>query len=255
MFKLRRKLFSQNFLHNRKLVNKLLGLSSIGKNDLALEIGPGKGIITDQLINQAQHIFAVEIDTELYRYLQKKYQNVHNITLYHQDILSFALPKIPYKVFANIPFSIEGKVIRLLLQAEHPPEDTYLVVMKDAAVRWVAAQQENMFSVMYKPWFEFSIEYEFNTSDFIPKPNVDAVLLRFKKLNVPLINVSEKKKYQQFITWGFENGLSVYSNLKKHFGQQETIKILQEGGIRKNAKPRKLTFNQWFVLYKKFYRV
>ena len=62
MYTIQRKLFSQNFLHSRKLVSHLIGKSSIGKNNLVIEIGPGKGILTEQLIEQAGHVFGVEID-------------------------------------------------------------------------------------------------------------------------------------------------------------------------------------------------
>ena len=88
MYKLQRKLFSQNFLHSRKLVHELIRGSSIGKHDLVLEIGPGKGILTGELLKQSQHVIAVEIDSQWYKYLQEKLSYSDNLTLYHEDFLN-----------------------------------------------------------------------------------------------------------------------------------------------------------------------
>ena len=199
MYRLRRMLFSQNFLHSRKLVAKLLGSSSIGKQDLVLEIGPGKGIITEQLVVAAKHVIAVEIDSHLHKYLQRKFVQTENLTLYQADFLQFILPSLPYKVFANIPFSIEGKIIRKLLEAKNPPEETYLVVMKEPAYRWAASYKENMFSVMHKPWFEFSIYHHFRRTDFSPRPSVDTVMLRFTRRKTPLLPSKERKNIKNLL--------------------------------------------------------
>src|SRR5512139_1904971 len=114
MFTKKRKLYSQNFLYNRKLVQHLVSGSSIAKNDLVLEIGPGEGIITNELVKSSRFVVAVEIDTEKYAYLKQKFNRINNLTLYLGDFLDFELPSLPYKVFANIPFSTEGKIIRKL---------------------------------------------------------------------------------------------------------------------------------------------
>src|SRR5689334_9002091 len=124
MYSLRRRVLSQNFLHNRKLTEKLVRLSSIGQNDTVLEIGPGKGIITEQLIHIARNIIAVELDTELYLYLRRRFaRSLYKLNLVNKDFLRYRLPQSSYKVFANIPFSIEGKIIRKLLDAYNPPID------------------------------------------------------------------------------------------------------------------------------------
>src|SRR5687767_11452600 len=109
-----RNLLSQNFLHDRELVKRLIRDSSIGKNDLVIEIGPGDGIILRQLLHQAKKIIGIEIDFDLYNNLKRQYSNQENLNLYLGDILSFPVPRGPYKVFSNIPFAIEGGLIRKL---------------------------------------------------------------------------------------------------------------------------------------------
>lgn len=252
MYYLRRKLFSQNFLHNRMLVSKLVCSSSIGNNDLVLEIGPGKGIITEVLINQARHVLAVEIDNYWYNDLQKRFYQKSNLTLYRSDILGFSLPSLPYKVFANIPFSIEGKIIRLLIDAKNPPHDAYLVVRKELAYRLAAPYRENRFSLAHKPWFELSICYHFRRSDFRPSPKVDAVLLRIRKKKNTLLTWNEKDSYQNFIKIGFGQGLPLWRNLSHSYGKTAAIRMLTPLGIAKKTIPSQINLRQWLVLYKNY---
>ncbi len=251
MYTIQRKLFSQNFLHSRKLVSHLIGKSSIGKNDLVVEIGPGKGILTERLIQQAGHVFGVEIDARWCEYLQKKFRDAHNFTLYQADILSYTLPAHPYKVFANIPFSIEGKIIRKLIDDAHPPQDCYLVVMKELANRLCGNYGENMFSLMHKPWFDFSMIYNFRNTDFEPVPNVEAVLFRCMLKTVPLLPIAEKERYMRFITDGFGNGEAVYKNLVKKFGREKIGCAFQTMSLNRKVKPSNLTLKQWIGLYNK----
>lgn len=250
MKKLKRILYSQNFLHSQKLVKKLIGSSSIGKNDLVLEIGPGKGVITQELIKTGKQVIAVEIDSHWYNYLQNKFSNNTNLSLYKADFLSFPLPKAPYKVFANIPFSIEGKIIRKLIDANNPPEDCYLVTMKELAYRLAAPYKENQFSVSHKPWFESSIVYNFRREDFTPFSNADASMIRFKKREIPLLNWSDKQKYQLFIEEYFKYGLPIYKTMKIKFSKNKAYRILKQVGINKDMKPSYLSFEQWIILYK-----
>lgn len=250
MYRLQRKLLSQNFLRNRKLVAKLLGGTSIGKNDLVLEIGPGKGIITEQLVERSQHVIAVELDTHWYKHLQYTFTDIENLTIYQKDFLEFGLPSLPYKVFANIPFSIEGKIIRKLIDARNPPEDCYLVMMKEVAYRLAAPYRENMFSIMHKPWFEFSIYHHFRRTDFEPVPNVEVVMLRFRKKKEPFIEWREIKRYQNFVELGFSHGQPIKNNLKKQYGKQRVIQVTKNLNLPRDIKPSFISLEQWLKLYK-----
>ena len=249
MKKLKRILYSQNFLHSQKLVKKLVGSSSIGKNDLVLEIGSGKGVITQELIKQGKTVVAVEIDPHWYKYLHNKFSNNTNLSLYYGDFLRLPLPKTPYKVFANIPFSIEGKIIRKLIDANNPPEDCYLVVMKELAYRLAAPYKENQFSISHKPWFELSIPYNFRREDFTPFSNVDVSMIRFKKREIPLLKWGDKQKYQLFIEKYFKYGLPVYKTMMIKYGKNKTYKVLKQVGINKDMKPSYLSLEQWIILY------
>ena len=185
MYDMRRRLLSQNFLKSRKLVSKLVRQSSVGINDTVLEIGPGKGIITEELLRISKNIVAIELDTNLYFYLQRKFGNFkYKLSLVNQDFLRYKLPKYEYKVFANIPFSIEGKIIRKLLDAKYPPQDCYLVTRKNLAERISGLKYESQFSIFYKPWFTFEIVHYFNRFDYEPAATMDTCFYGSPKGNI-----------------------------------------------------------------------
>lgn len=253
MYDLRRKLLSQNFLYSRKLVSKLVRSSSLGKNDIVLEIGSGKGIITEQLVKQAEQVIAIELDWHLYNYLKNKLSQIDNLTLYHEDFLNKPLPKVPYKVFANIPFAIEGKIIRKLIDDLNPPQDCYLIMMKELAYRLAAPYKENQFSILHKPWFDFSIPHHFKPTDFTPIPKVSVVLFRFTKKEKPLLPKDEKKKYQQFIRLGFTQGTPAFQNLKRQYGSNQVLSAFHKYNINRTTKPIYIPLQRWIGLYKELF--
>ena len=250
MFRIsRRRLYSQNFLHNRALVANLVRNSSIDKNDLVLEIGPGKGIITEKLLQSSGQVIAVEIDKFWYGYLFKKFGHLKNLNLFQADFLKFPLPKQEYKVLANIPFAIEGKIIRKLLTAANPPADCYLIIRKQLAYRLAGIIKENMFTLMYRPWFKFSIVHHFHSRNFKPVSNTKSVMFRFTKRLIPLLPWKQKLKYQEFIKTGFTNGRPVLKNLKPIYGISVTIKAMSKFRIFKKSRPGHLTLMQWLNIY------
>src|SRR3990167_3388688 len=200
----RRPELSQRFLYNRQLVHQLVRQSSIGKNDLVVEIGPGKGIITQELMTAADQVIAVELDKKLYQFLCQRFSAATNLHLVHQDFLTWPLPQAPYKVFANLPFDVEGLIVRKLINAANPPQDSYLVVRKDVAERWAGISYRGQFSASYRPWFNLAIVHKFRRQDFIPKPKAAAVMLRIARRDQPLLQWSEKRNYQQFIARQFQ---------------------------------------------------
>lgn len=250
MYKLRRRILSQNFIYNRKLIQKLIRRSSIGSFDTILEIGPGKGFITSELLKIATKVIAVEIDSKLTLHLKKFLGNNSKLDLYLANFLDFSLSKTEYKVFANIPFSIEGKIVRKLLEDKNPPKDCYLIVRKDLAERLSGFYFNNQFSIKNKPFFDFTICHQFYSADFIPRTNINCVMWRITKRKYPLIPYEFKKDYQKFIELSFGQGLPVNQNLKKILSSDQLKFLTQNINFSLRAKPSSLSLDQWLKIYK-----
>ncbi len=200
-----RKLLSQNFLWNRKLVSKLIRDSSISQNDVVLEIGPGKGIITEQLLAVCKKLTAVEIDQRFISFLKRKFSMLPSFHLVSSDFLANPPPlSEPFKVFSNIPYSITGEMVKRLLFSKNPPVDSYLVVQKEAAGKFIANKHRNtMLAILFYPWFEIREVYQFQRSDFKPAPRVDSCLIRIKKRPLQLIKAALSPVYRDFVVCSF----------------------------------------------------
>jgi 23S rRNA (adenine-N6)-dimethyltransferase len=199
-----RGLRSQNFLVSRALVRRLIRGSSITSQDTVLEIGAGTGILTEELLHAAREVVACETDARLIATLCARFKGVSNLRLFQRDFLELQLPTVPYKVFANVPFAITGEVVRKLLQAAQPPVDCYLVVQKEAADKFTLRPGRNtMAAVLYYPWWAVEVTYRFRRTDFDPPPHVDCVLMRCQPRPVPLIALSKKAAYFDFVAYRF----------------------------------------------------
>lgn len=204
MFTPKRKLLSQNFLCNRQLIKKLIERSFIGLNDTVLEIGAGDGIITEQLVKVAREVVAIELDSSFFQRLKERFSNVNNLKLTRGDFLDLNLPARPYKVFSNIPFSRTGDIVRKLLLSKHSPIDSYLVLQREAADKFIAKDRDNsMASILYFPWWEIKVIYKFQKSDFIPSPSVETVLVQIKRREVPFLTKDSKSLFFDFIADNF----------------------------------------------------
>lgn len=108
---------SQNFLTSRAGIRRLIGLADIGSSDHVLEIGPGKGHITRELLPRCGRLTAVELDPRLWAGLRERFEGEDKLELIKGDFLKYPLPKGPYKVFANLPFSGTSAILKKLTRA------------------------------------------------------------------------------------------------------------------------------------------
>jgi 23S rRNA (adenine-N6)-dimethyltransferase len=232
--------YSQNFLQSRSLVEKLVRLSSIGKNDTVLDIGAGKGIITSELLKTAKRVISLELDNNLYTDLKNKFRNISNSNLVHENILYFKLPTNSFKVFSNIPFNITSDIIKKLTSNCNFQEG-FFIMQKEAARKFIGMPcdiKNSMVATLLKPWFELSIFWQFNRFDFSPTPNVDVVMLKIVRRCKPLINKNQEIDFRDFIVYTYtrskiaklkiEEILVLYDVFKKTASSRQKMFISKE---------------------------
>lgn len=196
----RRVRYSQNLLHNKRLVSRLVGRADISADDVVLEIGPGRGIITQALAERCGHVIAIEKDPQSTAALRDRFERSGNVTVFAADFLDFPLPVTAFKVFSNIPYNITAAIVGKLTAGVVPPLDSYLVMQSDAAGKLMGQPRQTLTSLTLFPVFDLSIEHHFQRSDFQPVPAVDSVLLRTRKRDEPLIPVADLARYRDFVT-------------------------------------------------------
>jgi 23S rRNA (adenine-N6)-dimethyltransferase len=246
----KQKSLAHNFLTKRRLAASLLNESSINRGDIVYEIGPGKGILTNELVNRAKRVIAIEKDYFLYLKLKKKFEHIDNIALHNADFLKLNIKEHRYKIFANIPFNITSAIVRKILHAPNPPLETYLILQKEAAEKFTGMPKITQFSVLIKPWFRLKIIRSFRRTDFSPVPKVDVVMLHIQKRNAPLVSTSEVPIYEEFIKYGFCTWRkNLKSNYKHVFTHRQWKRLSRDLRFPIHAHPSDLSFQQWLGLF------
>ncbi len=247
---LQRRLLSQNFFRDPKLVAHLVGKAQFVPNDLIVDIGAGTGTITRELAQTGARVIAVEVDTNLVGQLRSNLRNYPNVAVCQADIRQYSLPNQPYKVFANLPFHLTADIIYKLLYYSRPPEVAYLVVQQEAAEKFAGLPRETQASLLTKPWFDFRLIWKFNQTDFQPAPEVDIVLLTITKRTIPLISPDQELLYKNFIKFAFgtwKKDLKV--GLKKIFTFNQWKRLADANHFSLHAKPTDLSFAQWLAIF------
>lgn len=246
-----RERFSQIFLKSEELVGRLVDGTSITKDDVVLEIGPGKGVITDKLIQKAKSVIAIEKDPNFTRLLQQKYGNTPNIKIINTDILRYHLPDFPYKVFSNIPFAIEGQLIRIFLNTPSGLEDGYLFMRREYAMRFAGIPRESQFHITYGPWFDIEIFRSLRREDFQSRPLVETDILRFKVREEQLLGRKDKPLYEAFVMQGYGNGPTLRQSLTPRLLSREQLsRLAQNLDFNVTDKPSDLVLDQWVGMFK-----
>lgn len=247
--------YAQHFLQDSCLVASLVKQSSISRQDTVYEIGPGRGIITEQLAWHARQVVAIEKDPRLAITLRKRFACMPGVTIHAGDFLDYPLPRQPYKVFANIPFNITSAIVNKLTTAALPPEEASLIMQKEAAEMFLGQPRESLRTILLKPWFEVEMVHTFKRRDFLPAPRVDVVMLRLRKRGPPLIKSGERQRFRDFVVHLFTTWQPRQpATLCGVFTRQQLNAVERELSIDVRASPAALSPQEWLKLFEYFAR-
>ncbi|HRJ05997.1 MAG TPA: rRNA adenine dimethyltransferase family protein [Candidatus Saccharibacteria bacterium] len=232
--------YAQHFLRSPRLVAELIGHSNIRKNDLVYDLGAGSGVISSVLANRCKKVVAVEIEPNALKNLRRNLGNILNVDIVERDILSVEPPAEPYKIFANIPFSLSAEIVRKFTETNRPPKAIYLITQRQFARKLVPGDDHftSQLSAQIGPSFTARIRKPLRKTDFTPPPAVDTVLLELKQRVEPLLPMDELPAYRKFIERCFSE--------QKFFAATSRAKA----GISPERIPSQLTLEDWLALYR-----
>ena len=236
---------SQNFLTSRKTIDHLIRIAGIQKSDTILEIGAGKGHITKALSDACEKVISYEIDPRLYKRLKGQLQS--NVRLYCGDFLKCRLPVEPYRVFANIPFSITTDIVRKLTMADSLPQGMWLIMEKGAAKRFCGLPKDSLMSLLIKPRYDMKIVHYFSRGDFHPAPGVDVVMLEFRRRSGSDVPPEQWTCYQKFLQHSLRYGLFGKNAL---LTKKQINTALKLEGLPKLTPSGEILYIQWLCLFR-----
>ena len=245
---------SQNYLHSKQLVATLLSKSNICNDDIVIEIGPGKGIITNELAKKSKKVIAIEFDAKLAKTLSEKYKESKKVQIIEMDFLKYKISvKEPYKVCANIPFNITADIVKKVFEADNPPEDIYFIMQYEAFLRYSGQPfyNESLRSLLYKPWFSAELIYEFKPSDFYPVPNARICFAHFQRKTSA--DVEDAIDYRNFLSYIFlASGNTFKDKTKKLFTYEQQKRICKFLKIKLESTLTEISYDGWLYLYDVF---
>lgn len=241
---------SQNFITDRRLIQKIINLSNITKNDTIIEIGTGKGHLTETLCKKSGSVCSVELDRKLYERAGERLSQFSNLKLICGDFLKYHLPtKGNYKIFANIPYFITTQIVKKLTEAVNPPTDIWLVMEKGAAKRFAGIGRETVNSLSLKVNWEMKIMYHFRREDFHPMPSVDSVLLYFSRKAQPDLSRSECGVFRKFIEHSMKYGICGKQGL---LTKRQANVALRMAGMAELPRDGVILYVQWLCLFRQW---
>ncbi len=254
MFK-KKKSLGQNFLKSKSVVSHIVSASKIKKGDFILEVGPGQGFLTEDLLKSSKNVLCIEKDGRLIDVLNEKFaEQIKNndLEIFHDDILDFDLSIVykDYKVIANIPYYITGQIIKKFLTAKNKPSLMTVMVQKEVSQRIVAKDnKESVLSLSVKLFGEPIYVKTVKKNLFSPAPKVDSAILLIDK-----IKESPFEKKEQEVLF-FEIVKKAFNSKRKKVGT--TLKSyeveLKRAHIDTNKRPEDLRIEEWINLIKLIY--
>lgn len=243
----------QNFLIDRNIVRKIVNAAQLTKDSIVLEVGPGTGNLTEELIKRAGQVIAVEIDKDLFAHLQKRFADAQNLTLIKDDILdvdptSYLLQATSYVIVANLPYNITSRFFRKFLESELRPERMVVMVQKEVAERMRAVPPNmNLLALSIQLFADIKVLFPVSRTCFSPKPRVDSAVVALERHPEP-VEGSHAKNIFRFARAGFSSKRKYCaSNINREIGipLAKIHAAFEELGLSPKVRAQEISLEQW----------
>ena len=250
------KKYGQNYLVSDAPIKKMLEAAEIKKSDTVVEIGPGFGILTFALAEQAGEVIAFEIERKLEEYWEENAKE--NLEIIYGNALKqlpdYKIKNDNYKLIANLPYQITSHVLRTILELENKPESITIMVQKEVAERICSKPGEmSLLAVSVQYYGEPKIVSRVNKGNFWPEPKVDSAILYIKTREHEKSEIKDDEFFFRVVKAGFVNkrkqlwrnlvvGLKVESNMVK--------KALQKVCKNEKIRAEELSVEDWGKIVK-----
>lgn len=253
------KSLGQNFLINPSVCPRMAELSGADSGVGVIEIGPGIGVLTNELCQLADKVVAVELDKRLLPVLDETLGEYDNLKIVNADVLELDLHKLIKEEFdgmevvvcANLPYYITSPVIMKLLEDRLPIKAVTVMVQKEAAQRIcaeVGSRQSGAVTVSVNYYAKPEMLFGVSAGSFMPAPKVDSAVIRLDVLNTPPVEAENEEKFFKVVKAAFSQRRKILANSLSSglaIDKTEVFEILQKCGIPENIRAEKLSLQNF----------
>lgn len=257
------KKLGQNFLLSEDVLQGIVEFSGVSEDEHVLEIGPGTGFLTQELLQKSKKVTGVEYSDRMCEILTDRFADHQKFNLICGDVLDLHVPKIfcgidkpknrvvgEYIVVANIPYYITGKIIRFFLENYCTPSRMYFLVQKEVAQRLASHKnKESILSLTAQFYAEIQYGFDVPKEHFFPVPQVDSAVVGFViKNHLPDV---DQKYFFRLVRGVFKHKRKKISNglLSVFAGDEQRVKVvLSAAGIEDHRRPENVSFDEFILL-------
>lgn len=224
------KKLGQNFLIDDSVLEDILDSSNVSNKDLIIEIGPGVGTLTRELLKRAEVVYAVELDLNLIPILQEELKDFSNFKLIHRDALKVDFNEIigdrdNVKFVANLPYYVTTPIISRILNENYNFKSLTIMIQKEVGERIASdpgCKEYGALSILVQYYCNVHIVRRVSPSSFIPSPKVDSIVINMEKLNEPRVKVKDKNLFFKIVRFSFNMRRKTLWNALKSLKMSKT---------------------------------
>ncbi|MFA4930339.1 MAG: 16S rRNA (adenine(1518)-N(6)/adenine(1519)-N(6))-dimethyltransferase RsmA [Patescibacteria group bacterium] len=248
--------FSQNFLIDTRVLPKMIQAASLNKDDVVIEIGPGRGVLTKKLCAVAKQVIAIEIDATLAPKLQDIQNEYSNLKIIYGDFTTFNWRSLVvgnnFKILANIPYHISGLIIRTIFDTDQKlPTDVVLMMQYEVVKKIVTKPDDRtVLSNLIELFGQPKIVAKVDKKSFRPTPKVDSAVVAINNIKKP--NVDDFDQFFRIIKIGFSQRRKTILNNLSHglkIDKTTTRELLSQANIDPTRRAQTLSLEEWKRLY------
>lgn len=248
-----KKSLGQHFLTDKNILEKIVRAGEIASDDLVLEIGPGEGALTKSLLETGAKIIAIEKDDDLIPVLSKKFAKeiasgkfslLHSDVLDTREFLEDFFQNKNYKVVANIPYYITGKIVRFLFSLKTLPTVIVLLVQNEVAERAVS-EKESLLSLSIKAFGTPRYRGKVKAGSFSPPPKVDSAILSIENISREFFSDIKEEKFFEIIRAAFSQKRKTLLNTIFSEDKDRGREILARAELLSSVRPEEIHLDGW----------
>lgn len=257
-----KKKFGQNFLKNERVLTRIVDVADIKDESLTIEVGPGSGALTKYLKEKGQ-VLCYEIDKTLEDILMRNFGETSNVSIYFGDFLKQDfkedLKGFTYKhlyFVSNVPYYITTPILFKLINSDLYFDKIVMMVQKEVGERFtspVGKKEYGALTVLLRYYFETKKEFLVSREEFIPKPNVDSVVVSFKPRK-DKENLVNEEFFQQLVHDSFQFKRKTLRNNLKKYDLNIVSKVLEKYNLDLSVRAEQLEYNIFIDLANNLYK-